>query len=781
MKTGNSSMVSNWLHEAVKFQRDGNLDEAEELYEKVLRCEPGNADALHLQGLVDFSKGNIEDAIRKINMAIAVDPTFPDFFRSLGSVQKSAGQLEEALKNYQKTISMNPTDIVALYEAASISHQMGKLDIAETVYKKCIQIKPNHTGAINSLGLIYKSRSRFNVAASCFKRALAIDPGLSAARCNLAVTLKDQGKMTEALNELQRIVATDPDYPKAYYHMGLVLTEMGKAAQAINAYKKAISGKIDFGLAYNNCGILLQELGRTGEAVACFQKAVALDPTNAKAHYNLGVLHKYQGYASQAYNCMRMAIEIDPDFTMAKTMMQTCLKDICQWPIEIDKNNGNKDIRLELAAISRRLFNELSDDYPVQVLKSALKRSSNIQLQAEVLSSSLCDEPSRYEGKKVIVGYLSNNFRDHPTSHLIVDMFSQHDRTRFEINCFSYGEDDGSFYRKEIEKGCDHFVDLYNINSLEAASKIHQTKTQILIDLNGYTACSRTEICGFRPAPIQVRYLGEAKTAGASFFDYIVTDPIVTPLEHASHYSEKLVHMPHSYQVNSNPRVDQKINLERQSYRLPTHGFIFCSFATGYKIDPELFACWMTILKQTPDSILWLIKRDEKAESNLKSVASMLGIDPKRLIFSPPCHKPEHLARLSLADLCLDTRAVNGAATTSDALWAGVPVVTIKGRHFASRMSASILTAVGLEELITDDLQQYAKLAAALATDGKRLKTLREKLERNKRTQPLFDTRRFVRNLENAYEQMWAIYKSGGDPRHIQVKDCGPSADMHGL
>jgi predicted O-linked N-acetylglucosamine transferase (SPINDLY family) len=189
----------------------------------------------------------------------------------------------------------------------------------------------------------------------------------------------------------------------------------------------------------------------------------------------------------------------------------------------------------------------------------------------------------------------------------------------------------------------------------------------------------------------------------------------------------------------------------------------------------------MAILKQTPDSILWLVKRDDTVESNLKSVAIMLGIDPKRLIFSIPCPKPEHLARLSLADLCLDTRAVNGAATTSDALWAGVPVVTVKGRHFASRMSASILTAVGLEEMIADDLQQYEKLAVALATDGNRLKAMRDKLERNKRTYPLFDTRRFVRNLENAYEQMWGIYKSGESPRHIKVKDCGPSANDDGV
>jgi len=785
MKTRNATTIDDLLKKAVAYQRAGDLDSAELLYAKVFRREPSNADALHMQGMIDFEKGKIESAIVRIEAAIASDPTFAGFYRSLGKVKKSIGRNNDALCVYQKAFSIDPADVSSLHEIAAINHQMEQLETAKTAYKRCLQLQPNHESAYCNLGLIYRSQKRYHQAISCFQKALAFNPNLLSARSNLAITLKDDGQYSSALGEIEKVAKDAPKDPNGHYHMGLIHAEMGNTAEAIAAYEKAIACKPDFVQSYNNLGIVLQAFGRTKEAIRCFQKAIQLKPTNYRAYYNLGALYKYHEQYADAVDCLKTALTINPDFYLAKNELAAYRRDICQWPTEetgdyhyaLETNNTPGSIQ----QLCKEMFPELSSDYLKLVFASETSRSQQVEKRLAPLLPRLGHNHNAFRKDKIVVGYMSNNFRNHPTAHLICDLFAIHDRKRFEIHCYSYGEDDRSIYRLEIEKNSDRFVDLYNVGILESASIIHRNKTQILIDLNGYTACSRTDICGFRPAPIQVRYLGAAKTTGASFFDYLIGDPIVTPKKQDSFYSENLVFMPHSYQVNSRPRLGKPINLTRNDFLLPDNGLVFCSFATSYKIDPELFISWMRILERTPNSYLWLLKRDAAVEANLKSVASAFGINPHRLRFSEPCPKPVHLIRLSLADLCLDTRAVNGAATTSDALWAGVPVVTIQGGHFASRMSASILSAVGLSELITDDLRQYEELAVALAADREQLQALRAKLETNTRTYPLFDTGRFVRNLENAFEQMWEIYKAGEPPRHIQVKDCGPSEDTQAI
>jgi protein O-GlcNAc transferase len=312
------------------------------------------------------------------------------------------------------------------------------------------------------------------------------------------------------------------------------------------------------------------------------------------------------------------------------------------------------------------------------------------------------------------------------------------------------------------------------MNDCDAAEKIASDGIDILIDLNGYTDGHRMQICALRPAPLQVRYLGFAGTTGASFFDYLIGDGIVIPRSAGRFYSEKFVHMPHSYQVNSYRHEADMSFSQTKKRKNDRKRITFCCFCANYKFEQELFKTWIRIIKRVSRSKLWLLSESRSVSRNLRQFAVSEGVDPDRLHFADKMSKPEHLERLQMADIALDTRVVNGAATTSDALWAGVPVVTVKGSHFASRMSASILTAVGLPELITDDLKQYEDLAVALATQPEKLNAIREKLEKNKLSEPLFDTRRFVRNLENAFEQMWAIYMAGDKPRHIHVQDRGP-------
>ena len=371
------------------------------------------------------------------------------------------------------------------------------------------------------------------------------------------------------------------------------------------------------------------------------------------------------------------------------------------------------------------------------------------------------------------VGYLSNTFNDHPGSQLISGIFRLHDRSAFEIFCYSYGLDDGSYYRKRIEQDSDHFVDICRMSDPAAAALIRHHRIDILIDLRGHTRGNRLSICALRPAPVQVVYLGYPGTTGADFLDYLIADKVVIPKAHIDFFSEKIVYMPYCYQANDHTQKIASQRMKRSDYGIPESAFAFCSFVTHYKLEPLMFDCWMRILQRAPDAVLCLLEGSPIAQRNLRNALARHGIGAERLIFAEKLPKQEHLARLALMDMALDTRIYNGHTTTSDALWAGVPVLTLKGRHFASRVSASILKAIGLPELITDELDKYEALAVKLASTPEMLLKLKHKLEKNRLKSPLFDTLRFTRNLERAYQEMMEIYRAGEQPRQIEVKEAG--------
>ena len=377
----------------------------------------------------------------------------------------------------------------------------------------------------------------------------------------------------------------------------------------------------------------------------------------------------------------------------------------------------------------------------------------------------------RRHRSKITIGYLSNNFGNHPVAHQIAGLFKVHNRDDFNIFCYSYGQDNGSVYRKQIEQDCDKFVDLFPLKHAVSASQIYNDGVDILVDLVGHTTRNRLIIGAFRPAPVQVSYLGILGTTGADFFDYIITDKIVTPEDHQPFYSEKFIYMPHCYQINDNSRRIPTKNWTKSDIGLPEDSFVFCSFNNSYKLEPVMFDTWMKILRQVPGSVLWLSRGITTAVENVRSEAEKRGVDPQRLIFAERLSLDEHLARLKFADLALDTRIYNGGATTSNALWASVPVITLLGSHFVSRMSASALAAVGLSELITPSLEEFETLAVQLASNPDRLQALRQKLGGLRLTEPLFDTPRFVRNLEKAYKKIWQIYLEGQIPQPIEIVD----------
>jgi len=378
----------------------------------------------------------------------------------------------------------------------------------------------------------------------------------------------------------------------------------------------------------------------------------------------------------------------------------------------------------------------------------------------------------RPQTKAITIGYLSDSFRNYPSAHLTIDLYKQHNRADFKVNCYSFGEDDESYYRDKIKSDCDNFVDIRRMSDRDAAKRISSDGVDILVDMKGYTENHRASISAMRPAPIMVRWLGIAGTTASRFFDYIITDKIVTPPDAQEYYSEKFVYMPDCYQINSrNQRISDK-EYSRADFGLPEKSIVFCSFSQGYKIEPVMFNVWMNILRQVPGSVLWLMAEGVKTE-NLKAEASVRGVDPRRLIFAECLPKEEHLKRLELADIAMDTRIVNGAITTSDALYAGVPLITLLGSNFSSRMSASILTVFGMPELITGNISQYEKKLVELAVNPDLLLKTKECVLANRLTSPLFDTPRYTKNIEKGYKEMWEIYMNGELPRQIEIKEKG--------
>jgi predicted O-linked N-acetylglucosamine transferase (SPINDLY family) len=412
----------------------------------------------------------------------------------------------------------------------------------------------------------------------------------------------------------------------------------------------------------------------------------------------------------------------------------------------------------------------------VQLAVARAQATAVAARMAPVRETLRIEWPSAPAAGRLRVGYVSGDFREHPTAHLTRKLFRVHDRNRFEIIGFSLRPDDGSRYWREIVAGCDRFVDLTGLSNAESAARIARQGIHILVDLHGYTRFARPELFALRLAPVQVSFLGYPGTLGAEYVPYLIADRTVLPEELRSQFSECPVYLPDCYQVNDDEQPIAATGLTRTDAGLPEDAFIFCCFSTPYKIDPETFSAWMRILRRTPDSVLWLLSGSRSGGERLRQNAEARGVESERLLFAPRMPKAEHLERHRLADLFLDTFVYNAHTTASDALWAGLPVLSLQGRLFQSRVCASLLTALGLPELIAKDVVEFENLAVTLARTPERLTELRTRLEQRRAAGPPFETVRFVRDLERAFQMMWAAHEAGQVPKNLVIQIDGAVA-----
>jgi predicted O-linked N-acetylglucosamine transferase (SPINDLY family) len=685
------------------------------------------------------------------------------------------GDFDTAEAHLRTLLALLPGNADVLSNHGNLLKNMGRLTEAEATLRKAITINPDQPVALNTLGAVQHELKMFDEAANSYRQAIRLAPGYTEARNNLAVLLKDMGHLAEAEQALTDLSRQQPNNADFHYNLGLVYFQQRRLMEAENAFKRALALYPPHVGAHHSLARILAETGRPREAERAYLEALALvGPAHsrkaleryqdhAELRSNFGAMLKRHGRYTEARQAYREALRLDPLNGNALCQSLTCSQYLCDWA-EVGRESADlaSFMAQGVEGITPFLLFSLPEMTASMHLQAASKfgeasLSTQLAHPPLVISSTHPNNPNRLR-----IGYLSADLQQHATMHLLAGVFAHHDPARLEIHAYSYGPSDiDDAHRNRVRNACEYFHDMDAMTDIEAARQIAEDSIDILIDLKGFTGNCRLGIQALRPAPIVVSWLGYPGSLGVDrLADYIVGDPIVTPLRDARHYSETLALMPNCYQPNDRERPIHDAP-ERAQFGLPDDALIFCSFNQHYKITEGMFDIWCRLLITVPGSVLWLLGSGDATENNLRNAATARGVSPGQLIFTQPLPQGEHLSRLQLADIALDTFPVGSHTTGSDALWAGVPLIARKGETFASRVSSSLLHAIGLPELITESEEDYFDLVVELATDTRRRLDIRAKLARNRLTTPLFDTERFTRDLERLYLAIWEQHGRG--------------------
>lgn len=744
----------------------GQLEKAIILYKQVLSMYPMHFEALHQLGVAALQTKNPELAAYVINKAIEINPNSSSTHSNLGIALKELGRLDDALTSYEKAITLNPNNADAFNNRGNVLKVLMRFEEALESYDKAIAISPNFADAFNNRGNVLKDLMRLNEALSSYNKAISLKPANSNAYKNRGNVLVELKSLDDALSSYDKAIAINPSYADAFNNRGITLKELKRLDDALASYDKAIAIKPDFADAFNNRGNVLKELSRFDDALASYNKAIALKPDYADAFYNRGNLLRKLKKIDDALASYEKANSLKPNYNFLLGTKINSQMYICDWS---DLNNQLKKLEAALAKEERVTppFSLLGlMDKPELQLKA-----SRIYVNEKYRESFFLDPfKTRFAQEKIRIGYYSADFHNHATTYLMAQLFEAHDSQKFELYGFSFGPETNDEMRSRVAKEFDYFFDVTKINDRQVAQLSRDLRIDIAVDLKGFTEDARTGIFAEHCAPIQINYLGYPGTSAAPYFDYLVADKTLIPQESQQYYSEKIIYMPHSYQVNDSKRKISRRVFTRQELGLPERGFVFCCFNNNYKILPATFDVWVRLLKKVNGSVLWLLQDNPTAAKNLHKEAAINGIDPSRIVFAPRMKLDEHLARHRLADLFIDTLPYNAHTTASDALWAELPVLTQMGKSFPARVTASLLNAMNLQELITTTQEEYEARAIELANNPLQLAAIRKKLHKNRATSPLFDGIMFARHIEAAYSEIHRRYLTGEYMDHIYVE-----------
>jgi predicted O-linked N-acetylglucosamine transferase (SPINDLY family) len=754
------------LQRAVTLHQQGRLADAERSYRDVLAREPDQFDALNLLGAVRAQQGHFGEGADLLRRALGIKPDSMQALLNLGFALINLNQAAEAETTFTKALALHPGLVQAFYGRGLALSMLGRQQDALASFDRALTLKRDFVEALFSRGAILANFGKVESALADFDAALAIAPNSAEALNNRGNALRSLGRHQEALASFDKALALNPGYFEAICNRGVTFAELNRWEEAIASYDAALAINPSYAPAHYNRGNALQALKRHQEAVESFGKAIAVIPGYLDALTNCGYsLHELNRHGEAIAN-YETVLAVQPEHAMAVSGLTITALSVCDW----QRTEGRADLlRARVAAGSwpvpaftlMAMFND-----------SALHLKGTTKFIKEKFPAPAALWTGRvWRHEKIRVAYLSSDYHRHPVPYLIAQVFELHDRSRFEIHGISFGPDDGSDIRTRLVKGFDRFFDARSVADGETARRLNELEIDIAVDLTGLTGDTRPgRVLSYRPAPIQVNYLGYPGPMGADFIDYILADRIVLPFDQQPFFSEKIVHLPDCYQANDSKREIAAHGPSRAESGLPAQGFVFCCFNNNWKITPPMFDIWMRLMRTVDGSVLWLLQHNELSAQNLRKEAAARGVDPARLVFAGRVPLEQHLARHRHADLFLDTLPYNADTTGSDALWVGVPLVTCCGQSFAGRVATSLLTAVGLPELATGNLQEYEALALRLATEPALLQQVRAKLQDNRLKYPLFDSERICRHIESAYTTMWMRWQDGKPPQAFAVE-----------
>jgi predicted O-linked N-acetylglucosamine transferase (SPINDLY family) len=733
----------------------GRAAEAASRFRAALELDPNFFEAHVNLGNAFNALGSYAEAAATYRRALEARSDVAELYNNLGTALHSDGQLEEAVRNYRAGIELRPNDAGAALNLAKALKALGRIEEAIEAYRILIAHSPDQPQALREFGETLLEAGRLTEAESCFRNLVALESAAIDGYCRLGQISQAFARHDEALSNFERALSLKPDCLDALFGLATLAEARGDTADAVQYFTHVVTISPESAAAHLNLGGIAFREGRLGDAIDHNKKALAAAPSMPQAHNNLGNCHYVLRQYEEAIACYARALELDPALPNAVGLHQLAKRQICDW-----KNfEATESALLQLVAADYGVvdpFNLLSiTDDPALQLKTARQYVSNAVPSVAFLTPL----PARRNDGRIRLAYLSPDFHDHPVGILIADLLEKHDRSSFHVSAFSVGPPaEGSRVRGRINQAVDAFIDARATSDIDLARLIRDCDIDLLVDLAGHTHGNRIKALAYRAARVQIAYLGFSGTTGADFLDHILVDGFVAPPAEQIHYTEKLYHLPRCYMVNSRTRPASAVAPSRESCGLPADAFVFCCFNNSFKITPAMFDVWMRLLRDIPGSVLWLKGDSDLSMRNLRDEAKMRGVGHERLIFAANVAYADHLARHGNADLFLDTFPYNAASTASDALWMGLPIVTLAGRSFVARVAGSLLHASGAEDLVAYDIEGYEALARNLACDPFRLAALKQSLLESRLRGPLFDIDSFRDDIERAYTEIWRAH-----------------------
>lgn len=720
----------NFLRLAEKHFRTKDYRACELALQVILKDNPDHAGANELLAYVRANTGDMAGFHHLLLRASQQSDCSAKALYYLGSSFLEKGQFKEAIAFLDNSIKKSGEFFEALHDLATAQAQMGDKQSALQNYLKALQLQRDSSELHYNLARLYDELKQLDLALAHYKLA----------------------------------VEFDPDYAEAWCNLGVDLARVMRYEDALFSYEKALALHPNDATTWSNKGIALSSLKRLPEALAAYEQAIRLSPKYAQAWLNkASFLHEQKQYP-QAISAYQKALELDPRLHYAAGEMLHAKLKICDW--------SNLDVEIKHLEKSIENDQPASSPFPIVVVSpsEALNyQVARLYVQQQFPAYVKSKFPIKDDRQKIRIGYFSNDYFNHATAFLMAELFELHNRQQFEIFAFSFSPKTQDVMQSRLQKNFDQFIDISNMSDQDVVALSRRMEIDIAIDLKGYTTNSRPEIFNLGAAPLQINYLGYPGTMGANFIDYIIADEVLIPENHQPFFSEKIIYLRNSYQVNDSKRKISEKKFTRVDFSLPEDKFVFCCFNNSFKILPKTLDLWSRILLKVPNSVLWLLEDNLVAKENLTLQAESRGIAKERLIFAKRMDLPEHLARHQLADMFLDTLPCNAHTTASDSLWAALPVLTQLGETFAGRVAASLLKAINLQELIASNSREYEDLAVELATTPLKLRQIKEKLIRNIESAPLFDTEAFTRGLEEAFIKIHQRYQKGLPPDNIYL------------